>query len=134
MKKKTINIGVVGCGYWGPNLIRNFRALQDCRMKVICDQDVNRLKQLKNLYPEVQTETSFEKLLGDKSIDAVIVATPVRFHYKMAKAALEALSNIDLVSVSLLGTTYTITFQGANAGTDVGQLTGNASGLTARPW
>ena len=90
MKKKIINIGVVGCGYWGPNLIRNFRALQDCRMKVICDQDVNRLKQLKNLYPEVQTETSFEKLLGDKSIDAVIIATPVRFHYKMAKASLEA--------------------------------------------
>src|SRR5688572_20447779 len=59
-------------------------------MKVICDQDVNRLKQLKNLYPEVQTETSFEKLLGDKSIDAIIIATPVRFHYKMAKAALEA--------------------------------------------
>jgi predicted dehydrogenase len=90
VKKKIINIGVVGCGYWGPNLIRNFRALQDCRMKVICDQDLNRLKQLKSLYPEVQTETSFEKLLGDKSIDAVIVATPVRFHYKMAKAALEA--------------------------------------------
>ena len=90
MKKKIINIGVVGCGYWGPNLIRNFRALQDCRMKVICDQDVNRLKQLKNLYPEVQTETLFEKLLSDKTIDAIIIATPVRFHYKMAKAALEA--------------------------------------------
>ena len=89
MKNKTINIDVVGCGYWGPNLIRNFRALQDCRMKVICDQDINRLKQLKSLYPEVQTETVFEKVLADKSIDALIIATPVRFHYKMAKASLE---------------------------------------------
>jgi predicted dehydrogenase len=59
-------------------------------MKVICDQDVNRLKQLKGLYPEVQTETSFEKVIADKSIDALIIATPVRFHYKMAKASLEA--------------------------------------------
>jgi predicted dehydrogenase len=90
VKKKILNVGVVGCGYWGPNLIRNFRALQECKMKVICDQDVNRLKQLKALYPEVQTETVFEKVLGDKSIDALIIATPVRFHYKMAKASLEA--------------------------------------------
>jgi predicted dehydrogenase len=90
VKKKTINIGVVGCGYWGPNLIRNFRGLQDCRMKVICDQDQNRLKQLKALYPEVNTETDYEKLLQDKNLDAIIIATPVRFHYKMAKASLEA--------------------------------------------
>jgi predicted dehydrogenase len=90
VKKKILNVGVVGCGYWGPNLIRNFRALQDCKMKVICDQDMNRLKQLKTLYPEVQTETVFEKVLADKSIDALIIATPVRFHYKMAKASLEA--------------------------------------------
>lgn len=90
MKKKIINIGVVGCGYWGPNLIRNFRALQDCRMRVICDQDINRLKQLKTLYPEVQTETDFDKTISDKHLDAIVIATPVRFHYKMAKAALEA--------------------------------------------
>jgi predicted dehydrogenase len=90
LKKKIVNVGVVGCGYWGPNLIRNFRALSDCKMKVICDQDVNRLKQLKALYPEVNTETVFEKVLADKSIDALIIATPVRFHYKMAKASLEA--------------------------------------------
>jgi predicted dehydrogenase len=59
-------------------------------MKVICDQDVNRLKQLKTLYPEVHTETDFAKVLSDKQLDAVVIATPVRFHFKMAKAALEA--------------------------------------------
>jgi predicted dehydrogenase len=90
VKKKILNVGVVGCGYWGPNLIRNFRALHDCRMKVICDMDMNRLKQLKSLYPEVQIETEYEKVLADKSIDAIIVATPVRFHHKMAKASLLA--------------------------------------------
>jgi predicted dehydrogenase len=90
VKKKILNIGVVGCGYWGPNLIRNFRALQDCRMRVICDQDVNRLKQLKTLYPEVRTETEFDKVISDKQLDAIVIATPVRFHHKMAKAALEA--------------------------------------------
>ena len=90
MKNKITNIGVVGCGYWGPNLIRNFRALQDCRMRVICDQDINRLSQLKTLYPEVQIETNFQKVVADKHLDAIVIATPVRFHYKMAKAALEA--------------------------------------------
>ena len=59
-------------------------------MRVICDQDVNRLKQLKTLYPEVQTETAFDKVIADKQLDAIVIATPVRFHYKMAKAALEA--------------------------------------------
>ena len=90
MKKKILNIAVVGCGYWGPNLIRNFRGLQDCKLKVICDRDENRLRSLKNVYPEVETETEFEKVVADKSIDAVVIATPVRFHYKMAKATLEA--------------------------------------------
>jgi predicted dehydrogenase len=90
VKNKTINIGVVGCGYWGPNLIRNFRTLSDCKVKTICDQDENRLRQLKGLYPELNGEKSFDNLIADKSINAVIVATPVRFHYKMAKAALEA--------------------------------------------
>ena len=93
MKKKAVNLAVVGCGYWGPNLIRNFRATPDCKMKVICDQDLGRLKQLKSLYPEVQTETSFEKVIADKTIDAVVIATPVRFHYKMAKEDRERLKH-----------------------------------------
>jgi len=90
VKKKTLNIGVVGCGYWGPNLIRNFRSTPDCKVRTICDQDENRLKQLKELYPEVQTETRFEAVLADRNVEAVVIATPVRFHYKMAKASLAA--------------------------------------------
>lgn len=80
----------MGCGYWGPNLIRNFRSLPDCVVKTICDKDEGRLKQLKSLYPEVHAETDFDRMLADTAIEAVVVAAPVRFHYKMAKQALEA--------------------------------------------
>ncbi len=90
MKTKTVTVGVVGCGYWGPNLIRNFRSLPDCIVKTICDKDEGRLKQLKSLYPEVHAETDFDRMLADTAIEAVVVAAPVRFHYKMAKQALEA--------------------------------------------
>jgi predicted dehydrogenase len=88
--KKTINIGVVGCGYWGPNLIRNFRFLADCRLKVMCDLNEERLRHLRSLYPEVEGETDFQKLLSRTDIDAIAIATSVRLHYPMAKAALLA--------------------------------------------
>ena len=86
----SLNIGVVGCGYWGPNLIRNFRSLPGCNMKTMCDISEERLSHLKGLYPEIEGETEYEKMLGDKSIHAIAVATAVKYHYPLAKAALEA--------------------------------------------
>jgi len=86
----TVCIGVVGCGYWGPNLIRNFRSLQNCRMKTMCDLSMERLDHLKTLYPEINTETSFERLIGDSDIDALAIATSVSHHHSLAKMALEA--------------------------------------------
>jgi predicted dehydrogenase len=88
--KKTISVGVVGCGYWGPNLIRNFRALSDCRLKSICDVSEDRLKHMLSLYPEVEAETKYDKLLNDSALDAIVVATSVKHHFPMAKAALLA--------------------------------------------
>jgi predicted dehydrogenase len=88
--KKQIKVGVVGCGYWGPNLIRNFRSLTDCSLKVMCDISESRLKHLRSLYPEVEGSTDFNYVLGDADVDAVIIATAVRFHFQMAKAALTA--------------------------------------------
>jgi predicted dehydrogenase len=88
--KKPINVGVVGCGYWGPNLIRNFRALNECRMKVMCDTSEARLAHLHSIYPEVERETSFEAMLKRTDIDAIAVATSVRLHHPMARAALLA--------------------------------------------
>jgi predicted dehydrogenase len=88
--KTGLKVGVVGCGYWGPNLIRNFRALGDCQLKMMCDVSEQRLKHMKSLYPEVVAETSYERMINEGDLDAVVIATSVRFHYPMAKAALQA--------------------------------------------
>jgi predicted dehydrogenase len=87
---KPINVGVVGCGYWGPNLIRNFRALPDCRMKAMCDMKEERLRHLHTLYPEVEGETDFAAFVRRPDLDAVAIATAVRTHFPLARAALEA--------------------------------------------
>ena len=85
-----IKVGVVGCGYWGPNLIRNFRALPDCSLKMVCDVSRDRLKHMRGLYPEVKGETDYNHMLNGVGLDAVVIATSVRFHYAMAKASLMA--------------------------------------------
>jgi predicted dehydrogenase len=90
LMKNSIGLGVVGCGYWGPNLIRNFRSLPHCQMKVMCDLSEARLKQLRQLYPEVEGVTEYQRVLEDKDIDAVVIAAPVQQHFPLAKAALEA--------------------------------------------
>src|SRR4051812_11186990 len=87
---KKLNVGVVGCGYWGPNLIRNFRALGDCKLKMICDLDEKRLAHLKNLYPEVEATTDYKDMLTGAGLDAIVIATAVRTHHPLAKAALLA--------------------------------------------
>lgn len=88
--KKILNVGVVGCGYWGPNLVRNFRQTPDCHLKVLCDASEQRLGHMRRLYPELTMTQKFEDLLQDAQLDAIVIATPVRFHYAMAKAALTA--------------------------------------------
>jgi predicted dehydrogenase len=87
---KPVNVAVVGCGYWGPNLIRNFRSLPDCRLVAMCDLSESRLKHLRTLYPEVEAETNYERMLTRADIDAVVIATSVKFHFPMAKASLLA--------------------------------------------
>jgi predicted dehydrogenase len=88
--KRNIKVGVVGCGYWGPNLVRNLRQSPDCELKSLCDSSESRLNHMRRLHPDVATTRRFEDLLLDPELDAVVVATPVRFHYEMAKAALNA--------------------------------------------
>src|SRR5436190_1343379 len=86
--KKNVKVGVVGCGYWGPNLVRNLSQAQDCELKVLCDVNAARLNHVGRIYPGVSTTQRFEDLLEDTTLDAMIIATPVRFHHEMAKAAL----------------------------------------------
>jgi len=84
-----LNFGVVGCGYWGPNLIRNLSSLSECRVKLICDVKADRLAHMKELYPDAETTSEFECLLGNADIDAVVIATPVRLHFEMARKSLK---------------------------------------------
>ena len=84
------NIAVVGCGYWGPNLLRNVRLLPDCCVKIACDTRKDRLAHMKSLYSEIDTTTEFDQVVEDGEIDAVVIATPVHLHYEMAKRSLEA--------------------------------------------
>jgi predicted dehydrogenase len=90
MNKQAIKIGVVGCGYWGPNLVRNFRSLPDCSLKMMSDLNERRLAHLKTLYPEVEGVTDFNHLLNGSGLDAIVVATAVKTHFPLAKAALTA--------------------------------------------
>jgi predicted dehydrogenase len=89
MNKQT-NVGVVGCGYWGPNLIRNFRSVPDCKMKLMCDVSESRLKHLRGLYPEIDGDTRFDHMLNGANLDAIVIATAVKHHFAMAKASLLA--------------------------------------------
>ena len=87
---KQIKVGVVGCGYWGPNLVRNFRSLPDCSLKMMCDISEERLNHMRSVYPEVKGETDFSHMLNGAGLDAIVVATSVKLHFPMAKASLLA--------------------------------------------
>src|SRR6202045_960176 len=88
--KDPIVVGVVGCGYWGPNLVRNFKALPNCTLKTMCDTSQARLAHLQTLYSDVEGVTDYEHMLNGVGLDAVVVATPVKHHYSLAKASLLA--------------------------------------------
>jgi len=85
-----LNIAVVGCGYWGPNLIRNFNQIADFNMKVCCDLDPAKLERIKGLYPNVATTNRLEDILRDPEIDAVSIATPVHTHMPIGRRCLES--------------------------------------------
>jgi predicted dehydrogenase len=86
----SLSVGVVGCGYWGPNLVRNFRNAAHCQVKTLCDLNEDRLRHMRQLYPEVNGVTDYNELLGDQGVDAVVVAAPVKYHFPLAQAALTA--------------------------------------------
>lgn len=90
MTKKPLNVGLVGYGYWGPNLVRNFRAVSDCRLKMVCDLNPQRLDHMRSLHPEVKGVSEYHHLLNGTGLDAIVIATSVKLHYPMAKAAIEA--------------------------------------------
>lgn len=85
-----LKVAVVGCGYWGPNLIRNFNALSQCEVRSVCDVDKSRLAHMKRILPSVETTTDFDAIVNDMEIDAIAITTPVRCHFEMAMKSLQA--------------------------------------------
>ena len=85
-----IRIGVIGYGYWGPNLVRNFMAAPDSAVTRVCDLRKERLSTLSKLYPGLKTCSDSADLINDPQIDAVVIATPVSSHFELAMSALQA--------------------------------------------
>lgn len=88
--ESTIKVGIIGAGYWGPNLIRNFRELPECTLVRVCDKSSGRLNYIHQQWPELQLVQQAESIIQDSNIDAVVIATPVSTHGQIAEAALEA--------------------------------------------
>src|SRR3954447_24608509 len=86
----ALGIAVIGYGYWGPNLVRNFADLDEARIVSVCDLDPEKLALVQRRHPSVEVTTEFRDLLTDSRVDAVVVATPVHTHYELALEALKA--------------------------------------------
>jgi predicted dehydrogenase len=85
-----IGVAVVGYGYWGPNLVRNFGEVPDVRLVSVCDLRPERLAGVLSRYPAVQITTQYEEVLADPRVDAIAIATPVSSHFELARRALQA--------------------------------------------
>jgi predicted dehydrogenase len=88
-RSDVVRFGVIGYGYWGPNIVRNLSSLDNCQLVAICDSNPAALKRAGRLYPGVTLTADAEDLLRSPEIDAIAVITPVWTHFELAKAALE---------------------------------------------
>ncbi len=85
-----LGIGVIGCGYWGPNVIRNFASIEACELRAVCDLDPERLSSVHRRYPAARATADAHALIADPAVDAVAICTPIHTHFRLASAALEA--------------------------------------------
>jgi len=83
-----INVGIIGYGYWGPNLVRNFFGAKNCTVKAVADARPARLEHLSKNFPSIKPFANADELISDPEIDAVIIATPVFTHFPLAEKAL----------------------------------------------
>src|ERR1700746_1253502 len=84
-----LKFGVIGYGYWGPNIVRNLRGLEGCQLVGICDQSPAARKRIQAAHPGVPVFSDSQELILSPEVDAIAVITPVWTHYELAKAALE---------------------------------------------
>ncbi|HYX30986.1 MAG TPA: Gfo/Idh/MocA family oxidoreductase [Pyrinomonadaceae bacterium] len=90
MTRNNLVLAQIGCGYWGPNLLRNFSAQKDCWVKLVVDQSAERRAYVEANFPKSQTSAVIDAALADTEIDAVVIATPAGSHYELVKAFLAA--------------------------------------------
>ncbi|HWE10424.1 MAG TPA: Gfo/Idh/MocA family oxidoreductase [Solirubrobacteraceae bacterium] len=90
MSEQPLRVGVVGLGYWGPNLARNFSAISGCEVAYLCDADPSARERLLRLFPQAAPVADIDELLADPSLDAVVLATPVPTHADLAVRTLGA--------------------------------------------
>src|SRR4029079_5213165 len=83
-----IRMGVIGYGYWGPRIVRNFHSAAGCEVALICDRNPDTLRRAKKDFPGIDVTTDPCEILSSTAIDAVAVVTPVWTHFELAKAAL----------------------------------------------
>jgi len=88
-KRAAIRMGVIGYGYWGPNIVRNFHSQEGSQVVAVCDRRPKELGRVRHSYPGMVVTSEYRELLAATDIDAVAVVTPVWTHYELAKAALE---------------------------------------------
>src|SRR4051812_17488878 len=85
-----VGIGVIGYGYWGPNLVRNFSQTSDSAVVAVCDQRAPRRALVESIYPTIKTYGDVREMLANPAVDAVVIATPVSTHFELALQALQA--------------------------------------------
>ncbi len=90
MVQRDLRVGVVGLGYWGPNLARNFSAIPGCELAYLCDADPAARERLLGMFPGAAPAADLDELLADPALDAVVLATPVPTHAELAVRVLEA--------------------------------------------
>jgi predicted dehydrogenase len=86
----NVRVAVIGCGYWGQNLLRNFCELEGADVVMVCDFDPRSLNRVTRRYPSIEVTPSYGDVLANPRVDAVVIATPVSTHYSLAKQALSA--------------------------------------------
>ena len=85
-----LRIGVIGYGYWGPNIVRNFSTANGSEVTMVCDMNKQTLKKIKKAYPQINVTDNIDELIKNPEVDAIAIATPVFTHHELAKKALEA--------------------------------------------
>lgn len=88
-EKNQVKIGIIGLGYWGPNLVRNFANVANCKVAMVCDLRDERLEIIQRANPSVVTTKQVDDIFNNTDIDAVVIATPVFTHFDLAKKAIE---------------------------------------------